>query len=177
MVWSCVRGGLAWYQEDPVPAVCKKNCELLLCCWLTPVKNPHLLFQATLDCVALSQAFLQPFLPKSKTHTSHRLELPRVGLCGLLHFLQFTSVLLGWRNPNSVHWKYGWTVPLHYVSPVWYDTAAKSTLSSSNSLSFMLLEYQTVFPPSACLLRFSDLNMNKKFPGVEVGTMPSYVSL
>lgn len=60
--------------------------------------RPSLLFQATLDSVSLSQAFLQSFLSRSKTH---RLKLLHVGPCGLL--LQFTSILLGWGNPNYVY--------------------------------------------------------------------------
>lgn len=96
MVRSRARGGLVWYQENPVPAVCKKAHKFFLCFCLIPIEDPHLLFQATLDSVTLSQVFPQPFLPKSRAHTSHRLKLLRVGPCGLLlHLLQFTSVLLG----------------------------------------------------------------------------------
>lgn len=104
MVWSWVRGGLGWYQENPGPAVCKKTpfFPVLLAhsCWRPSLASPGYSW----FCSSLSQAFLQSFLSKSKTHTSHRLKLLHVGPCGLLlHLLQFTSVLLGWGNPNCVH--------------------------------------------------------------------------
>lgn len=134
MVWSRARGGLVWYQENPVPAVCKKAHKFFLCFCLIPIEDPCLLFQATLDSVALSQVFPQPFLPKSRAHTSHRLKLWSPSAPSAVHLCPS-----GMSKPKlCAYWKYGWAVDLLCVSPVRYDTAARSTWSSSNSLSCFL---------------------------------------
>lgn len=147
MVWSWVRGGLVRYQENPVPAVCKTARKSFLCSWLTPFEDP-LCFSRLLLILypSLRPFFSHSFPDPGLTDWSCSMWVP------VIFFSPFAVHLhpFGMRKLKlCVYWKHGWAVDLLYVSPVWYDTAAKSTLSSSNSI--LLLEEQTIFPPSVCL--------------------------